>query len=202
MLELAGVTKAHVVFLPTATGDADRAVEAFERGWSARSCTTDVAYTFGVPERPAEQVGAADVVIVAGGNTANMLAIWRLHGVDKALRDRWESGAVLGGVSAGANCWFEACVTDSFSVELDGLPDGLGFLGGSYCPHFDGEERRRPVYARLLADGFPPGVACDDGAAAVYRGTDLVEVVADRPGALGYHASTSGFAPIETRLLR
>ena len=129
MLELAGVTKPHVVFLPTATGDADRAVEAFQRGWSARPCTTDVAYTFGVPERPAEQVGAADVVIVAGGNTANMLAIWRLHGVDKALRDRWESGAVLGGVSAGANCWFEACVTDSFSVELDGLPDGLGFLG-------------------------------------------------------------------------
>ena len=95
------------------------------------------------------------MVVVAGGNTANMLAIWRLHGVDKALRDRWESGAVLGGVSAGANCWFEACVTDSFSIELDGLADGLGILGGSYCPHFDGEERRRPVYARLLARGIP-----------------------------------------------
>ena len=126
-----------------------------------------------------------DVIVVAGGNTANMLAVWRLHGVDKALRDRWESGAVLGGVSAGANCWFEACVTDSFSIELDGLADGLGILGGSYCPHFDGEERRRPVYARLLAEGFPSGIACDDGAAAVYRGTELVEVVADRPGALG-----------------
>jgi peptidase E len=142
------------------------------------------------------------VVVVGGGNTANMLAIWRLHGVDRALRDRWESGAVLGGVSAGANCWFEACVTDSFSIELDALPDGLGLLGGSYCPHFDGEERRRPVYARLLGEGFPPGIACDDGAAAVYRGTELVEVVAERPGALGYRASTSGFEPVETRFLR
>ncbi len=202
MLDLAGVAVPHVVFLPTATGDADRAVAAFESAWGPRACTTDVAFTFGVPERPAEQVAAADVVVVAGGNTANMHAVWRLHGVDNALRDRWESGAVLGGVSAGANCWFEACVTDSFSIELDGLADGLGILGGSYCPHFDGEERRRPVYARLLAEGFPSGIACDDGAAAVYRGTELLEVVADRPGARGYRASTSGFEPLETRVLR
>ena len=102
---------------------------------------------FGIPDHPAERVAAADVVVVAGGNTANMLALWRLHGIDAALRDAWERGAALGGVSAGANCWFEACVTDSFSAELDGLDDGLGFLAGSYCPHFDGEERRRPVYA-------------------------------------------------------
>ena len=76
----------------------------------------------------------ADVVVVAGGNTANMLALWRLHGVDRALRDAWERGATLGGVSAGANCWFEACVTDSFSAELDGLADGLGLLRGKLLP--------------------------------------------------------------------
>ena len=82
---------------------------------------------------PAERVAAADVVVVAGGNTANMLAVWRLHGIDRALRDAWERGAALGGVSAGANCWFEACVTDSFSAELDGLDDGLGLLAGSFA---------------------------------------------------------------------
>jgi peptidase E len=202
LLSLAGVPRPHVVFLPTATGDSERAVDAFEGAWSARECTTDVVLTFGVPERPAERVAAADVVVVGGGNTANMLAIWRLHGIDEALRGAWERGAAIGGVSAGANCWFEACVTDSFSIELDGLADGLGFLGGSYCPHFDGEERRQPVYARLLADGFPAGIACDDGAAAVYRGTELVEVVADRPGAFGYRASPAGIEPLETRLLR
>ena len=133
----------------------DRAVEAFESGWGARHCTTDVAYTFGVPERPAEQVAAADVVVVAGGNTANMLAIWRLHGVDKALRDRWESGAVLGGVSAGANCWFEACVTDSFSIELDGLADGLGLPRRQLLPPL----RRRgapPAGLRAPARGRVP----------------------------------------------
>jgi dipeptidase E len=104
-------------------------------------------------------------------------------------------------VSAGANCWFEACVTDSFSADLDGLDDGLGFLAGSFCPHFDGEERRRPVYTRLVSEGFPAGIACDDGAAAVYHGTELVEVVADRPGAHGYRVSQAGIEPLPTRLL-
>ncbi len=203
LLELGGVSDPRVVFLPTATGDAEDAIEAFHSAWGRRPCRVEVATTFGVPERPAaERVAAADVVVVAGGNTANMLAVWRVHGVDRALRDAWERGAAVGGVSAGANCWFEACVTDSFSVELAGLADGLGFIGGSFCPHFDGEERRRPVYTRLVAEGFPAGIACDDGAAAVYRGSELLEVVADRPGARGYRVSVDGIAPIETRLLR
>lgn len=92
-------------------------------------------------------------------------------------------------------------MTDSFSIELDGLDDGLGLLAGSYCPHFDGEERRRPVYTCLVAEGFPAGIACDDGAAAVYRSPDLVEIVADRPGALGYRVSVAGVEPLPTRLL-
>jgi dipeptidase E len=201
LLGLAGVARPHVVFLPTATGDSQRALDLFQEAWGRRPCTIDVALTFGIPDRPAERVAAADVVVVAGGNTANMLAVWRLHGVDRALREAWERGAALGGVSAGANCWFEACVTDSFSAELDGLDDGLGFLAGSYCPHFDGEERRRPVYTRLVSEGFPAGIACDDGAAAVYRGTELLEVVADRPGARGYRVSAGAIDPLPTRLL-
>jgi peptidase E len=202
LLGLPGRERPQVVFLPTAIGDSDEAIDAFELAWGARGCTIHVATTFGIPDRPAEHVAAADVVVVAGGNTANMLAVWRVHGVDVALRDAWERGAALGGVSAGANCWFEACVTDSFSEELDGLDDGLGLLAGSYCPHCDGEERRRPVYTRLVANGFPAGIACDDGAAAVYRGTERVEIVADRPGAQGYRVTPDGEEPIETRLLR
>lgn len=202
LLELSGHGRPHVAFLPTATGDSVRAVELFERAWSPRPCTTDIVLTFGVPDRPAERIAAADVVVVAGGNTANMLAVWRLHSVDTALRDVWERGGVVGGVSAGANCWFEACITDSFSVDLDGLADGLGLLSGSYCPHFDGEERRRPVFTRLVSEGFPDGLACDDGAAAVYHGTELAEVVADRPGAHGYRVSAAGVEPLPTRRLR
>lgn len=202
LLSLARPRRPHVVFLPTATGDSPAAQAAFEDAWARRRCTREVVCLFGVPDRPAERVEAADVVVVGGGNTANMLAVWRVHGVDAALERAWSSGAVLGGVSAGGNCWFDACVTDSFSVELDGLTDGLGLLAGSFCPHYHGEERRRPVYTRLVAAGFPAGIACDDGAAAVFSGRDLVEVVADRPGAHGYHVSSAGEERIEPRLLR
>ena len=154
-----------------------------------------------MPDPPAERVAAADAVVVAGGNTANMLAVWRLHGIDTALRSRWDDGAVLGGVSAGANCWFEACVTDSFSVELDGLADGLGLLEGSFCPHFDGEERRRPVYARLLAEGFAPESRVTTvprrciAAGSSSRSSPTV------PAPLAIARRRAGFEPIETRLL-
>ena len=201
LLRLTGERRPHVVYLPTATGDSDLAKELFETRYAPLDCTRDIVEIFGVPDRPAERVAAADAVLVAGGNTANMLAVWRVHGIDRALREVWERGDVVGGASAGANCWFEACVTDSFSAELDGLDDGLGFLAGSFCPHFDGEERRRPVYMRLVTAGFPAGIACDDGAAAVYRGTDLVEVVAERHGPLGYRVSVIGIEPLPTRVL-
>lgn len=98
-------------------------------------------------------------------------------------------------------CWFEAGVTDSFGPELDGLRDGLGFLGGSACPHYDGEELRRPVYTRLVAEGFPPGVAADDGVGLHYVGTELAEVASVREGATGYRVGPEGETPLEARLL-
>ena len=202
LLALAPRRRPRVVFLPTAAGDSDRAVAAFFDAFARRDCEPECVRLFGIPDSPAERVAAADVVVVSGGNTANLLALWRLHGIDTALRQAWDGGTTLGGVSAGANCWFEASVTDSFSVELDGLQDGLGFLAGSYCPHFDGEERRRPVYRRLVAGGFPAGIACDDGAAAVFQGTELVEVVSESPTARGYNVSVDGEEPIATRPLR
>ena len=129
---------------------------------------------------------AHDVILIGGGNTANMLAVWRVHGFDRVLEEAWEAGVVLSGWSAGLICWFEAGVTDSFGPQLDGLRDGLGFLPGSACPHYDGEELRRPVYRRLVGDGFPPGIALDDGAGAHYVGTTLSRVLSTTPSATGY----------------
>jgi dipeptidase E len=142
-----------------------------------------------------------DLIFVGGGNTANMLAIWRVHGFDAVLREAWQEGIVLAGWSAGMICWFEAGVTDSFGPQLKGMRDGLGFLPGSGCPHYDGEERRRPVYTELVAGGFPAGLALDDAAAARYEGTELAEVVSTQPGAGGYLVDPGGERPLETRLL-
>jgi peptidase E len=133
-----------------------------------------------------------DVILVCGGNTANLLAVWRTHGFDEILREAWEAGVLLTGWSAGMICWFEASVTDSFGPQLAGMRDGLGFLPGSACPHYDGEELRRPVYTRLAREGFPAGIALDDGVAARFVGTELQEIVTDRPDGGGYRVSAAG----------
>ena len=92
---------------------------------------------------------AQDVVLVAGGNTLNMLAVWRVHGLDTVLREAWEAGVIMAGGSAGANCWFEASTTDSYLMgNADPLPDGLGLVAGSFCPHYDSEPSRQPAYRR------------------------------------------------------
>jgi peptidase E len=142
-----------------------------------------------------------DVILVGGGNTANMLAVWRVHGFDEVLGDAWREGIVLTGWSAGMICWFEAGVTDSFGPQLEGMRDGLGILPGSACPHYDGEDRRRPVYRELVAGGFPAGIALDDAAAARYDGTELVEVVSSSPDARGYRVSANAEEALETRVL-
>jgi dipeptidase E len=144
---------------------------------------------------------AHDVILVGGGNTANMLAVWRVHGFDGVLRDAWQDGVILAGWSAGMICWFEAGVTDSFGPQLEGMRDGLGFLPGSACPHYDGEDLRRPVYERLVGEGFPGGIALDDAAAARFAGTDLAEIVVTAPDALGYRVGSDGEEPLATRLL-
>ena len=108
------------------------------------------------PEDLRELILDQDAICVSGGNTANMLAIWRVHGIDELLREAWENGVVLFGASAGMICWFEAGVTDSFGPQLDGM-DCLGLLAGSACPHYDGEELRRPRYRELVDGGVPGG---------------------------------------------
>jgi dipeptidase E len=201
MLSLSEEARPRVCLLPTPSGDSDRGIAAFFEAFARRDCEPSCVRLFGMPDRPADELAAQDVIYVSGGNTANALALWRLHGVDEALRAAWQRGAVLGGVSAGANCWFECSVTDSFGSALAPLHDGLGVLGGSFCPHYDGEELRRPVYRALVDDGFPPGYAADDGVALHFVGTELREVVSSRPDARAYRVEPSGETAIDARLL-
>jgi dipeptidase E len=147
-----------------------------------------------------------DVIYVGGGNTANMLAIWRVHGVDRALSAAWRAGVICCGVSAGANCWFEASTTDSYLVgTADPLLDGLGFLPGAFCPHYDESPRREPFHELVASGALPPGVACDDFAAVRFGDAALVEGVISKKGAGVYRVTlrSSGVTEerLETRLL-
>jgi peptidase E len=198
VLELGGP---RVCFVPTASASPESPLLRFYESFAGRAEPSHVVFNPWPREDLREHVLAQDAIYVGGGSTANMLAIWRVHGFDRVLREAWERGILLCGWSAGMICWFEAGVTDSFGPELAGMRDGLGILPGSACPHYDGEERRRPVYAELVASGFPPGYAADDDAGLYFAGTELREVVAVRPGARAYRVEPGREVELDARLL-
>ncbi len=142
-----------------------------------------------------------DVVWVNGGSVANLLAVWRVHGLDAIFRRVWEAGVVLAGVSAGSICWFAGGTTDSFGPELREVTNGLGFLPYGNGVHYDSEARRRPLVHRLVADGTLPTTHCtDDGVGLVYRGTELVEAVSEVDGKGAYVVTRDGDAATEERI--
>jgi dipeptidase E len=203
LLKLTGAERPRVSFLATASGDSDYYTVRFHDAYGRRGAATTHVPLFGAlpPEEIRERLLGADLVYVGGGNTASLLAVWRAHGVDALLREAWERGTVLGGVSAGGNCWFEACTTDSFG-PIAPLTDGLAFLPGSFCPHYDAEPERRPTYRRLVADGFPAGWAAEDGVALHFAGTELREAVTADTGKRAYRVETSRETPLDPRPLR
>jgi len=187
ILSLARASKPRVCFVPTASGDSENYCLRFYESFSKRACVPTHLPLF--KRQFADLRGFVleqDVIYVGGGNTANLLAIWRAHRLDAIFRESAQAGAVLCGVSAGSICWFEAGVTDSFGPELAPLNNGLGFLAGSNCPHYDGEAQRRPTYHRLIASGFPAGYAADDGCALHFDGGRLLRIVSSRPAARAY----------------
>lgn len=207
VLGLTGKARPRVCFVPTAVGDAAEAIVGFYDRFPASLVERSHLALFN--RRIADIEGFLadqDVIWVSGGNTANLLAVWRAQGVDRALRAAWEAGVILTGGSAGSLCWFECGTTDSFDLaRLAPLNDGLGFLPGSHCPHYDGESQRRPLYQRLVGEGFPAGWAIDDDAAIRFAGTEVAEVVTARPEATAYRVELVGGrvveAPLEARLL-
>jgi peptidase E len=200
-LGLAGRERPRVLFVPTAAAEgAEQTLWVYSQ-LAGRAEVSHLPFFPWPPPGLRELVLDQDVIYVSGGNTANALAIWRVHGFDAILREAWQAGVVLTGWSAGMICWFEAGVTDSFGPQLEGMRDGLGFLPGSACPHYDGEAERRPVYQRLVREGFPPGLAADDCVALRFDGIELAEVVSAREGSGAYRVTPEGEEPIEPRLL-
>jgi peptidase E len=195
-----------VCFLPTASGDAEVYVQRFHAAMDSRCEASTLGLFVRDGRDPRAMLLAQDIIYVGGGNTANELAVWRVHGVDKALVEAYHAGVLLCGISAGMICWFESCLTDSFG-PVAVLHDGLGLLPGSACPHYDSEPTRRPSYLRAVASGeLPSGWALDDGAAALFTDGRLVESVARRSGAhlRRVQAETGGCVAetaIEARLL-
>jgi dipeptidase E len=199
VIQLTGKANPRVCFVPTASGDSqdyiDRYYAASEKlPWQPsllslfRGDTPDIASV----------LLNQDIIYVGGGNTRNLLVLWRDWGVDKLMRQAWKQGTVLTGVSAGSICWFEQGTTDSIPGELTAL-SCLGFLPGSNCPHYDSEEKRQPTYNRMVASGeMVPGYATDDGVALHFIGTKLERIISSRPSARAFRVERDGDRAVET----
>lgn len=181
-----------ICFLPTASGDADGYIMNFYKAFSPFDCQPSFLKLFQLPTADLEGfILEKDILYVGGGNTRSMLALWREYGLDRYLFKAYQAGTILAGISAGANCWFEDCSTDSLPGELQAL-SCLGYLQGSFCPHYDGEPNRRPTYQamvrnRLLRDGL----AAEDGAAAHFIDEQLARSISSRPAAKVYRVLRS-----------
>lgn len=209
ILSLSPRQPTRICFIPTASADSAAYIVNFYRAFSGRALPTDLTlFDPGAPSRqPARSadlrdfVMRQDILYVGGGNTVNLLAMWRAHGLDAILREAWLAGKVLCGISAGMLCWFRGGITDSFGDDLAAVEDGLGLVDATACPHYDGEALRRPLYHRSVEGGFPAGYAADDYVALHFHGTELVEAISSRPGSQAYRVERGpDGAAIETAL--
>ncbi|MEK4531329.1 Type 1 glutamine amidotransferase-like domain-containing protein [Solibacillus sp. FSL K6-1554] len=190
ILKQAETANPKICFLPTASGDSEQYISRFYSFFNDQNCDPSHLSLFNPPSRDLESfVLEKDILYVGGGNTKNLLALWKEWGLDSILRKAWEEGVILAGLSAGAICWFEQGVTDSYGDGLEPI-NCLGFLKGSNCPHYDGETERRPAYHKLMeTNKLHSRIALDDGVAIHYKEKEIHKIVSSRPNAKAYSVS-------------
>ena len=200
ILDHTGKSRPKVLLIPTARGDDAEYVAKFYAAYAALDAKPAHLPFFHRTPDLRSLVLTQDVVFVGGGNTRSMLAVWREWGLPEILAEASESGIVLAGVSAGAICWFEQGVTDSWSDRLRPL-ECMGWLPGSCCPHYDGEVERRPAYQSLMLGGqIQPGYAIEDGVAIHFKNGKVERVVSKKSGSRAYYVSIVNGKVIEKPL--
>jgi peptidase E len=201
VLRLCRRKRPQVCFMPSASGDADHYIVRFYRAFPSGRCEASHISLFRReqgPEDVREHLLSQDLIYVGGGSIVSLLGVWRAHGIDEILREAWEVGVILCGLSAGSLCWFDEAVTG-----FHGAPrrvEGLGMLPFSNCVHYEPRSERRSTYHDLLRGGMRSGYAAEDGAALHFVGTELSRVVSSRPSARGYRLDATGERVIEMRI--
>ena len=188
-----------ICFIPTASGDSADYINRFYSAFEKLPCRpTHLTLTGLLTADPMAAIKENEIFYIGGGNTPEMLAIWQRYRLDEALREAWEAGKILCGISAGAICWFEQAISDSVvEGELHPL-NCLGFLPGTGCPHYDEPGRRETFHWCLAKGDVSAGYGIDNSAALHFEGTTLVNVVTSRPGAYAYHVALVNGEVIET----
>jgi dipeptidase E len=201
ILNQARSTAPKICFLATASGDSEGYIDRFYQFFNKKNCTPSHLSLFKPHTRDLKgYLLKQDIIYVGGGNTKNLLILWKEWGIDRILGKALDEGVILAGLSAGSICWFEEGLTDSYGDGLEPLK-GLGFLKGSHCPHYDGELERRPSYSQLVANSeMNAGYAVDDGAALHFIDGDLGKIVSSRPHAAAYYVEGLNGKAVERKL--
>jgi dipeptidase E len=201
VLSLSRSERPRVCFLPSASGDADHYIVRFYRAFPAERCDSTHISLFRREKGPRDirsHLLSQDLIYVGGGSVISLLGVWRAHGIDVILREAWEAGVILCGLSAGSLCWFAEAMTG-----FHGAPqrvEGIGLLPFSNCVHYDPRSAHRLAYHDFLRDGMRPGYAAEDGAALHFVGSELRRVVASRPESRGYRLDADGERVVEMRI--
>ncbi len=201
VLGLTGAERPRVCFLPSASGDADHYVVRFYRAFPAGTCEGSHISLFRREQGPAdlrEHLLSQDLIYVGGGSVVSLIGVWRAHGIDAILREAWESGVVLCGLSAGSLCWFAEALSGFHGVPR--RVEGLGLLPFSNCVHYEPGSKHGLAYHGLLRAGMRSGYAAQDGAALHFVGDELYRVVASRPAARGYRLDAVGGHVVEMQM--
>ncbi|MCA1012443.1 peptidase E [Halobacillus halophilus] len=200
ILRQSDADKPSICFIPTASGDGNEYIEKFYRFFEKEDCNPSHLSLFNPPQNLREFVLDKDILYVGGGSTKNMLALWKEWGLEKIIIEAWKQGTVLAGLSAGAICWFQQGVTNSYGDKLRPI-DCLGIIEGSCCPHYDGEVNRRKAYTKFITnEEIIPGYALDDGAALHVVEAKIHKAISSRRSAQAYYVYNKNGTAVEEKI--
>ncbi len=204
MAQLTGKQKPNVCFLPTASGDDVEYINRFYEVCNQLEVNPHVIRvwinSYDQKETFEELIDKMDVIVVGGGNTLNMLAIWKAQGIDVALKKAYENGTIMGGGSAGSLCWTNGGTTDSRPAELS-IVKGLSFINKSHCPHYNSEKSRRPLYHKNILEGnLTDGYACDDRSAIHFINEEVEKSISLDKENHSYYVYLKGEKIVEERI--
>ena len=172
ILDQAGKNNPKICFIPTATGDLDPYIVNYYSVFSKLQCKPTHISFFKRTIDLENHIKNQDIIFVGGGNTKSMLAVWREWGLDEILFDAYNRGVIMSGVSAGAICWFENGITDSWKDNQSILPC-LNFVKGNCCPHYDEEPERIPFVSKILKNKEIDNCLAIEGFCALHVVDDL-----------------------------
>lgn len=204
IIKLTGKERPKICYLPTASGDSERAIIRWYELVHDLSVEPSVQKvwisSYNQKKSFEEVLLSMDAILVGGGNTLNMMAIWKTQGIDVVLKKALEKGIILAGGSAGSLCWFDNGTTDSRPIELT-VVDGLGFLPFSHSPHYHSEEYRQPLYHKNIQNGiFKAGYAMDNYSGIIFKNGKPFKVVSLGDEYNSYYVSLKDGKVVEEKL--